>query len=149
MSWVIYDFAHMFICLLWFCHRLLKGEIVRTYVIHLLGTYVTILWNWLILSQNALYLYFDRSRMYLILQETLFQDQVLKPYKSVQDSSWKVSVIKARQQAIYQAWRAFPTLWLDNISTDRVSIEIYEKQNFRYVLTLICAYVFRLSFSQP
>ena len=33
MSWVIYDFSHMFICLLWFCHRLPKGEIVRTYVI--------------------------------------------------------------------------------------------------------------------
>ena len=33
MSWVIYDFSHMFICLLWFCHGLPKGEIVRTYVI--------------------------------------------------------------------------------------------------------------------
>ena len=33
MSWVIYDFFHMFICLLWFCHRLPKWEIVRTYVI--------------------------------------------------------------------------------------------------------------------
>ena len=40
---------------------------VRTYVIHLLGTYVTILCNWLILWQNALYLYLGRSRMYLIL----------------------------------------------------------------------------------
>ena len=56
MSWVIYDFYHMFICLLWFCHRLPKGEIVKTYVIHLLGTYVTILCNWLILWQNILYL---------------------------------------------------------------------------------------------
>ena len=33
MSWVFYDFFHMFICLLWFCHGLPKGEIVRTYVI--------------------------------------------------------------------------------------------------------------------
>ena len=32
MSWVIYDFSHMFICLLWFCHGLPKGEIVRTCV---------------------------------------------------------------------------------------------------------------------
>ena len=53
----------------------------------MLGTYVTILNNWLILRQNTLYLYLDSSRMCLILQETLFQDQVLKPYKSVQDSS--------------------------------------------------------------
>ena len=56
MSWAIYDFSHMFICLLWFCHGLPKGEIIRTYVIHLLGTYVTILCNWLIFWQNALYL---------------------------------------------------------------------------------------------
>ena len=73
MSWVIYDFSHMFICLLWFCHGLPKGEIVRTYVIHLLGTYVTILCNWLIIWQNALYFYLGRFRMCLILQETLFQ----------------------------------------------------------------------------
>ena len=33
MSWVIYDFSHMFICLLWFCHGLPKGEIVKIYVI--------------------------------------------------------------------------------------------------------------------
>ena len=87
MSWVIYHFFYMFICLLWFCHSLPKGEIVRTYVIHLLGTYVTVLCNWLIFWQNALYLYLDKSRMYLILQETLFQNQVLKPCKFVQDSS--------------------------------------------------------------
>ena len=29
MSWVIYDFSHMFICLLWFCHGLPKGEVVK------------------------------------------------------------------------------------------------------------------------
>ena len=33
ISWVIYGFSHMFIYLLWFCHGLSKGEIVRTYVI--------------------------------------------------------------------------------------------------------------------
>ena len=59
--------------------------VVRTYVIHLLGIYVAILCNWLILQQ--LYMYLGRSRMCLILQETVFQDQVLKTYKSVQDSS--------------------------------------------------------------
>ena len=91
------------ICLLWFCHILPMGEIVRTYVTHLLGTYVTILCNWLILWQNALYLYLGRSRMCLILQENLFQDQVLRPYKFVQERSWKVPVIKARQLAIYRA----------------------------------------------
>ena len=45
MSWMFYDFSHMFIYLVWFCHRLPKGEIVRTYVIHLLRTHVNILCN--------------------------------------------------------------------------------------------------------
>ena len=53
MNWVIYDFSHMFICLLWFCHGLQKGEIVRTYAFYLLRTYVILLCNWLILWQNA------------------------------------------------------------------------------------------------
>ena len=35
----------MFVCLMWFCHGLPNEEIVRTYVIHLLGTYVTILFT--------------------------------------------------------------------------------------------------------
>ena len=34
MSWMIYELSHIFICLLWFCHWLLKGEIVKTYVNH-------------------------------------------------------------------------------------------------------------------
>ena len=28
MGWVIYDFSHIFICLLWFCHRLPKGRLL-------------------------------------------------------------------------------------------------------------------------
>ena len=82
-------FGHSY-CLKGFQPPLLKPmQPIRTYVIHLLRTYVTILCNWLILWQNVLYLYLGRSRMYLILQKTLFQVQVLKPCKSVQDSSVK------------------------------------------------------------
>ena len=76
--------------------QLMPNSCVRTYVFHMLGTYVTILCNWLILSQNTLYLYLGRSRMCLIFQETLFQVQVLKPCKSVQESSEKVLNFKAR-----------------------------------------------------
>ena len=72
-SWVIYDFSHMFICLLWFCHGLPKGEIVRTYVFHMLRTYVIILCNWLILWQNALYLYLDRLRMFKYFKKPRFK----------------------------------------------------------------------------
>ena len=69
--------------------RFLSFDVVRIYVIHLLGIYVTILYNWLILWQKVFYLYLGRTWMCLILQETLFQDQVLKPCKFVQDSSLK------------------------------------------------------------
>ena len=100
---------------------------------HLLRKYVILLCNWLILWQNAFYLYFGRSRMCLILQKTLFQDQVLKPCKSVQDSSWKVPVIKARQLAIYRGLKSCLVLWLDSSSIDRVFVEVYEKQNFKSV----------------
>ena len=31
---MIYDFSHIFIYLMWFCHGLPKGKIVRTYVDH-------------------------------------------------------------------------------------------------------------------
>ena len=113
MSWVIYDFSHMFICLLWFCHKLPKEEIVRTYVVHLLGTYVTILCNWLILWQNAFYLYLGRSMMCLMLQETLFQVQVLKSCKFVQDSSVKSVVHQNSTASIYRALKSCWSPWLD------------------------------------
>ena len=48
-------------------------HMVRTYVIHMLGTYVTNLCNWLIFWQNALYLYLGRSRMCLMFQGTRVQ----------------------------------------------------------------------------
>ena len=104
MSWVIYDFSHMLICLLWFCHGLPKGEIVRTYVFHMLGAYVTILCNWLILWQTTLYLYLGRSKMCLIPQETLFQVQNHASLSKIQ--VWKVLFFKARQLASIEPWRA-------------------------------------------
>ena len=61
-----------------------------------------------------------------------------------------MSVIKARQLArqlaIYQALRAILASWLDSSLTNKVSVEIYEKQSFKPVLTLIRDYVFRFSF---
>ena len=72
---------------------------VRTYVIHLLGTYVTILCNWLILWQNALYLYFGRSGMCLILQETCCSSLVLKPWRLDQETSEENLFTKAGQIA--------------------------------------------------
>ena len=46
----------LYYCFVLFC--------VRTYVFHMLRTYVLILCNWLILWQNTLYLYLGRIRMF-------------------------------------------------------------------------------------
>ena len=88
-NWVE-TFSCYFFNLFWTLHIIFSHHnFVRTYVIHLLGTCVTILCNWLILWQSALYLYLGRSRMCLILQKTVFQNQVLKTCKSVQETSWR------------------------------------------------------------
>ena len=63
-----------------------KGRLLGHMCI-MLGIYINIFCNWLIFWQNALYLYLSRSRMCLILQETRFQVQVLKPCKFVQETS--------------------------------------------------------------
>ena len=92
MSWVIYDFSHMFICLLWFCHGLLKGEIIRTYVFHMLRTYVMILCNWLILWQNVLYLYLGRLRMCLNTSRNHVSRSSVEAFKSIQEIKQRVQI---------------------------------------------------------
>ena len=93
MSWVIYDFSHMFICLLWFCHGLPKGEIVKTYVFHILRTYVMILCNWLILWQNAFYLYLGRLRMCLNTLRNHVSRSSVETFKSVQEIKQRVQIL--------------------------------------------------------
>ena len=74
----------MFVCL----------DLVRTYVFHLLRTYVILLCDWLILWKNALYLYLGRYRMCLILQETCCSSLVLKPWRLDQETSEEKLFIK-------------------------------------------------------
>ena len=57
----------------------------------MLGTYVNIEFDNLL---TTFYLKLGRSRMCLTLQGTRFQVQVLKPYKSVQESSEEVMDFK-------------------------------------------------------
>ena len=92
MSWVIYEFSHMFICLLWFCHGLPNGEIVRTYVFHMLRIYVMILCNWLILWQNTLYLYSGRLRMCLNTLRNHVSRSSVEAFKSVQKIKQRVQI---------------------------------------------------------
>ena len=65
---------------------------IRTYVFHLLGTYVTTLCNWLILWQNALYLYLGRFRMYLNISRNHVSKSSVEAFKSVQENKLIVQV---------------------------------------------------------
>ena len=67
-----------------------RALIVRTYVIHLLETYVTILCNWLIIWQNALYLYLGRFKMYLNTSRNHVSRLSVKTFKSVQENKLKM-----------------------------------------------------------
>ena len=67
-----------------------------------------------------------------MLQETMFQIQVLKPCKSIQESS----------EELKSCFR----LRLDSFSIDKVFVEVYENQFSRSDFTPIREYMFRLSF---
>ena len=84
---------------------------VKTYVIHLLGTYVTILCNWLILWQYALYLYLGRSRMCLIIQETCCSSLA----EQIARHLWTDSSTAARQIAIYRGLMRLDRYYLSRL----------------------------------
>ena len=63
---------------------------VRTYVIHLLGTYVNILCNWLILWQNTLYLYLGKFRTCLNTSRNHVSRSSVEAFKSVQENKLKM-----------------------------------------------------------
>ena len=58
---------------------------VRTYVFHMLRTYVVILCNWFILWQNALYLYLGRLRMCLTTSRNQVSRSSVETFKPVQE----------------------------------------------------------------
>ena len=79
-----------------------------------------ILCNWLILWQNAFYLYLGRSMMFLILQKTRFQDQVLKSSSLSKKTSWKCKFIKAQQLHLSSLRKLFKPRMLNNYSTPSI-----------------------------
>ena len=60
-------------------------------------TYVMILCNWLILWQNALYLYLDRLRMCLTTSRNHISRLSVEAFKSVYEIKQECKFIKARQ----------------------------------------------------
>ena len=87
--------------------------------------------------------------MCLMLQETRFQVQVLKPYKSIQESSEEVLFIKARQLTSIKVQESCFSPRLDNCSTDRVSVKIYEVQFFKLIFIQSMNVCLAFLLSQP
>ena len=73
------------------------NNIVRTYVFHMLRTYVMILCNWLILWRNTLYLYLGRLMMCLNTSRNHISRSSVEAFKSVQEIKQECKFIKARQ----------------------------------------------------
>ena len=71
---------------------------------------------------------------------------MLKPYKSIQESSEEVLFIKARQLTSIKVQESCFSPRLDNCSTDRVSVKIYEVQFFQADFHPIHECMFELSF---
>ena len=65
---------------------------VRTYVFHMLRTYVMFLCNWLILWQNALYLYLGRFMMCLNTSRNYVLRSSIEAFKSVQENKLIVQI---------------------------------------------------------
>ena len=67
-----------------------RKKTVRTYVFFMLRIYVMILCNWLILWQNALYLYLGRLRMCLNTSRNHVSRSSIEIFKSVQEIKQRV-----------------------------------------------------------
>ena len=88
MSWLIYDFSHMFIFLLWFCHGLPNGEIVRTYVVYMLKTCQFFYCNWLILYKTHFTCNWIVLGVFNTSRNKVSRSSV-EVIKSVQETSWR------------------------------------------------------------
>ena len=97
----------------------------------LLGTYVSILCNWLILWQNALYLYFGRFRMYLILRETCCSNLVLKPWRLNQETSEEKLFTKTGQIAQHLQTNSLTAAQQITIYRDLIRLDKYYLSRLR------------------
>ena len=74
-----------------------RGRLLGNMCFSCYRTYVMILCNWLILWQNALYLYLDRLRMCLNTSKNHVSRSSVEAFKSVQEIKQECKLIKARQ----------------------------------------------------
>ena len=138
-----------------FSYAIIFIVIVRPYVIHLLGTYVTILCNWLIFWQNAFYLYSGRSMMCLIVLERCYSSLVLKPWRLDKETSEEKLITKAGQVARHLRTDSSTPAWQIAIYWGLMTPDKYylsRLREFRFLDLIfgpcLCTYVGFL-FSQP
>ena len=74
-----------------------KGRLLGHMCFSCYRTYVMILCNWLILWQNAFYLYLGRLRMCLNTSRTHISRSSVEAFKSIQEIKQEYKIIKARQ----------------------------------------------------
>ena len=88
-----------FLCLVWLKKLLLRDDkrVLGHMCFSCYRTYVMILCNWLILRQNALYLYLGRLRMCLNTSRNHISRSSVKAFKFVQEIKKECKFIKARQ----------------------------------------------------
>ena len=89
-------------------------------------TYVMILYNWLILWQNALYLYLGRLRMCLTTLRNHVSRSSVEAFKSVQKIKQECKFIKARQ--LVDSFSTLPIcrgLRISDVNSDFLGIREY------------------------
>ena len=74
-----------------------RGRLLGHMCFSCFRTYVMILCNWLILWQNALYLYLGKFRMCLNTSRNHVSRSSVETFKSVQEIKQECKIIKARQ----------------------------------------------------
>ena len=84
--------------------------------------------------------------MGLKLQETCYSSQVLKPWRSDQETSEEEIFIKVRQQSRQKDFSQDLKSKLDTTSTQAISVETYEIRNFRSNFQPMLKYLYRVSF---
>ena len=88
VEWFMTSLIRSFVCC-GFVTDCQRGRLLG-HMFHLLRTYVMILYNWLILWQNALYLYLGRFRMCLNTLRNFVSRSSIEAFKTVQENKFKV-----------------------------------------------------------
>ena len=96
VEWFMTSLICSFVCcgFVMDCHR---GRLLGHICFSCYRTYVMILCNWLILWQNAFYLYLGRLRMCLTTSRNHVSRSSVEIFKSVQEIKQECKFIKARQ----------------------------------------------------